>query len=398
MKPLTPWILLAGTIMSSASEPRAVITPMVPFFQKWQMSDGVKMVDKTAVHAAGRIHFCITLQALLEENSKVSCIGLYQEAGQGKSGNAFHPADAAINSQLIQYLNAAFSRAVHHRLDISLLLHLNSHGEKQDWRNNFDFDPLHGGKNQSYRDAMIRPILRAIKESVPADWPVDLSLQGEMGTTVFRYPEQWKKLYEECRLSLGTHPRRRVGMSFNYNSVAGNAGQSCSREKMRALWDKVDFIGISLYHGVSSSPKPSDFDYALGSFAGEFQGIGCPLPPQKPIHIVEIGIGGGGQSKDDWQPVIPAPTSAQALASPYLGTHEIQKNPWALPELAKARRDYFNAFLEFASLPRERHPIEAISLWSFGSWDVHGIETPIFGDAQVSEKIRAFNQIATKNR
>lgn len=390
--------MFAGAGLASAAEPGVVITPMVPFFHKWQMADGVKMVDKTAAHAAGRIHFCITLQALLQEGSRIKTIGLYQEAGAGKSGNAFHPADEEINAQFAQYLRLAFSRAVHHRLHISLLLHLNAHGEKQDWRNHFDFNPLQGGENQSYRDAMIRPVLKAIAESLPPDWPVDLSLQGEMGTTVFRYPDEWKSLLEECRRSLGNSSRRKVGLSFNYNSVAGNAGQSCSREKLRQLWDKSDFIGISLYHGVSSLPKSSDFDYALGSFAGEFQGIGCPLPSQKPIHIVEIGMGGGGQSKDTWQPVIPAPTGAQALATPYLGTDDTQKNPWRQPELAQARHAYYGAFLEFASLPRERHPIEAISLWSHGSWDVHGIEKPDFGDPSVAKQIRSYNQIAEKHR
>ena len=391
-------MVIASGYLASAAEPTVVITPMVPFFHKWHMVNAHQMVDQTAAHAAGRIHFCITLQALLEEGSRIKSIGLYQEAGAGKSGNAFHPANEAINAQLTQYLRVAFSRALHHRLDVSLLLHLNAHGEKQDWRNHFDFNPLQDGENQSYRDAMIRPVLKAIAASLPADWPVDLSLQGEMGTTVFRYPDEWKSLLEECRQSLGNSPRRRVGLSFNYNSVAGNAGQSCSREKLRQLWDKSDFIGISLYQGVSSSPKSSDFDYALGSFAGEFQGIGCPLPSQKPIHIVEIGMGGGGQSKDDWQPVIPAPTSAQALAAPYLGTDDTQKNPWRQPELAQARRAYYGAFLAFASVPRERHPIEAISLWSHGSWDVHGIEKSDFGDPSLVQQIRSYNQIAIKRR
>lgn len=390
--------MFAGAGLASAAEPGVVITPMVPFFHKWQMAEGVKTVDKTAAHAAGRIQFCIALQVLLEEGLRIKSIGLYQEAGAGKSGNAFHHADEEINAQFAQYLRLAFSRAVHHHLDVSLLLHLNAHGEKQDWRNHFDFNPLQGGENQSYRDAMIRPVLKAIAESLPADWPVDLSLQGEMGTTVFRYPDEWKSLLEECRSSLGNTPRRRVGLSFNYNSVAGNAGQSCSREKLRQLWDRSDFIGISLYQGVSSSPKSSDFDYALGSFAGEFQGIGCPLPSQKPIHIVEIGMGGGGQSKENGQPVIPATTSAQALAAPYLGTDDTQKNPWHQPELAQARRAYYGAFLAFASVPRERHPIEAISLWSHGSWDVHGIEKPDFGDPSLVQQIRSYNQIARKHR
>lgn len=398
MKACVRYLLLTSACIAAACGQSVVITPMVPFFQKWQMADGSKMVDRAAVHAAGRIQFCITLQAILGDNSSVKQIGLYQEAGQGKSGNAFHPADARINEQLTQYLRAAFSRAAHHQLDISLLLHLNPHGEKQDWRNNFDFDPLVGGDGQCYRDAMVRPVLRAIRESLPPHWPVDLSLQGEMGASVFRYPDAWKALVEESKRSLGREGRRRVGLSFNYNSVAGTAYQSFSREKTRELWEQLDFIGISLYHGVSSTPRSGDFEYALGAFAGEFQGLGCPLPSHKPIHIVEVGIGGGGQSKENWQPMIPAPTGAQALAAPYLGTHEIPKNPWVLPELAQVRKAYFGAFLAFASMPRERHPIEAIALWSFGSWDVHGIETPDFADPWVVEKIKKFNHVAKGNR
>lgn len=45
---------------------------------------------------------------------------------------------------------------------------------------------------------------------------------------------------------------------------------------------------------VSCPPRPEDFDMALGLFAGEFHALKCPIPTNKRLHFVEVGIGGEG--------------------------------------------------------------------------------------------------------
>ena len=383
----------AISAVCSASESGAQLSPMIALFHKWQMETAPAVVDKAAAQGHDHVQFCIALQATLGVENRVSAIGLYREAKPPGSGNAFHASNSAIRSELKGYLKACFKRAVDRKLAISVLLHLNSHGEVTEWRNYFDFDPLAKISGFSYEESYVNPVMEALEETLPADWPLEVSLQGEMGTTVFKYPKSWGTLLKRVR-DRGTLSHVKFGLSFNYQGVAGGApAAQLDVEALKQLWDSCDFIGISMYQAVSCPPRHEDFDMALGLFAGEFYALKCSLPTNKRVHFVEVGIGGGGLSSSDWKSYIPALHPEDAARSPYLGSADPAKaDPWKSPELRLLRTRYHQALCDFLSEGRSRYPVKRAFLWSFGSWDPEGLEEDHFGDAEIMRRIREHNQ------
>ena len=391
------FILILPILLAAGIPPLAAATtldPMVALFHKWQMKDAAAVVEKAAAQGHRHVQFCIALQARLDPDHRVQAIGLYREnRDPAAGGNAFYPSDPAITRELKSYYIACFAKAVEKKLAISVLLHLNAHGEIQEWRNHFDFDPLQALSGATYEESVLLPIVESLEATVPADWPVELSLQGEMGTTVFKHPDSWRTLIERLR-SRGKLSKARFGLSFNYQGVAGRANPAeTDSAALKKLWDACDFIGVSMYQRVSMPPRTEDFDLAVGLFAGEFNGLGCSLPSAKPLHFVEVGIGGGGLSESDWKPRIPATTAADAARAPYLGSPSAtEADPWSDPSLKSLRAGYHRALCLYLADTRQRHPVQRAFLWSFGSWDPQGLGEPRFGDIDIIRLISEHNR------
>lgn len=368
---------------------------MVAMFQKWQMQDASKAVDKVAALGESRVQFCITLQSEINAQFVPQNFGLLRERRDGEAGNSFYPSDEALRAELKGWCAAAFARAAEHRLAISVLLHLNSHGTIQHWRNDFDFDPLTPLAGASYEDALVRPVLEALEEAVPADWLVQVSLQGEMGRTVFAHPQSWLTLLNRVR-QRGKLTRAVFGMSFNHELVSGQVlpGEA-QREALKKLWNACDFIGVSMYQRVSATPRAEDFIFNVGRFVGEFSGLGCALPEGKPLHFVEFGLGGGGQSADGAFHM-PALTAADAARVPFFGTDKETENPWTVEALTELRRQTYGALCDFLARPMTRHPVRAAYLWNSGSWDVHGLVSPAFADEKIVRRIHEHNRAAQR--
>lgn len=369
------------------------VDPMVPLFHKWQMASAPALVDKVADLGHDRVQFCIALQAELEQGNQVKSIGLYRDSKPPGGPNAYFPIDSEIRSELTGYLTACFGRAMERRMEIAVLLHLNSTGGIQEWRNHFVFDPLALLAGVSYQDGYFLTVIEALEAVLPPDHPVEISVQGEMGASVFLYPESWRKLIEAAK-SRGKLRNARFGISLNYQGIAGKASTAAiDTEAMKRLWSACDFIGISMYQAVSDPTQVSDFDLAVGLFAGEFHGLGCPLPTSKPFHFVEVGIGGGGLSPRGWQPSIPAENPADAARAPYLGSPDPSKaNPWSDPSLRDLRASFYKGLCSYLAETRERHPVKRAYLWNFGSWDPLGLEEARFADPEIIRLINTHNQ------
>lgn len=369
------------------------LDPMVPLFHKWQMASAPALVEKAADLGHDRVQFCVTLQAELKQDNQLSSIGLYRDSKPPGGANAFFPFDTEIKAELSGYLTACFAKAVERGMDIAVLLHLNPYGPNQEWRNSFDFDPLVPIAGFSYQDGFFRTVIEALENVVPPDHPVEISVQGEMGTTVFRYPDSWRKLIETAK-ARGKLKNVHFGISLNFLGVAGKAAPGTfDPEAMKRLWSACDFIGISMYQAVSQPPVATDFDLAVGLFAGEFHGLGCPLPADKPLHFVEVGIGGGGLSSKDWQPIFPAKIPAEAARAPYLGSSEPSKpSPWADPALRELRTAYYVGLCDYLAKTRARYPVKRAYLWGSGSWDPLGLEDERFADQEIISSIRTHNR------
>lgn len=371
---------------------------MIPMFHKWQMGDAASYVEKAEALGHKRVQFCIALQAVLDKDFRVRSIGMYRDNRSAGKPNAYYPFDEEIRLELLSYLKTCFATASQKKMAISVLLHLNSHGDINEWRNHFDFDPLEPLEKISYQNGYFATVMQALEESVEADHEVEISVQGEMGKTVFLHPESWKSLIETARGKTKLK-NAKFGLSFNYQGIAGTAPLTDKmKDQWKSLWNSCDFIGISMYQGVSVIPQASDFDLALGLFLGEFQARGCPLPSDKPLHFVEVGLGGGGLSSLDWKNYIPAKQAADAARSPYLGTPIGDRiNPWSQKELTELRIRYHKALCEFLSTPRSRYPVKQAFLWNFGSWDPLGIENSDFVNPTIRELVKTHNQNARTN-
>lgn len=385
-------LLVIALVLVEQAHAGTPLHPMVPMFHKWQMEAAPAVVDKVAGLGHKRVQFCVTLQTRLKSGNQLESIGLFRDSKPPGGPNAYFPIDPEVSREVSGYLNASFAKAVAHHMEISVLLHLNSHGDNQMWRNDFDFDPLVPLAGVSYQDGFFRIVMEALESSLPSDHPVEISVQGEMGTTVFLYPDSWRKLIETAR-SRGKLRKARFGVSFNYQGIAGKAEPAAiNKDALKRLWDVCDFIGVSMYQAVSHPPVAHDFDLAVGLFAGEFYGLGCPLPVDKPLHFVEVGIGGGGQSPKDWQPDVPAENPADAARAPYLGSSDIAKaNPWADASLRALRVGYHKELCSYLANTRPRYPVKRAFLWSYGSWDLMGLEESRFADPEIIRLIDSHN-------
>jgi hypothetical protein len=370
---------------------QATLNPMVPLFHKWQMEKVEQLVERAASLGESRVQFCIALQSELNEKNEPRNLGILRETRHGGSGNTFYNMDAELQEQFSGYLKRAFAAAKKNGLQVAVLMHINAYGAKQEWRQNIAFDPLMPIAGNTYQKAFVQPVIQALEAEMDANGSIEVSLTGEMGVTVFRHPESWVKLVQETKKQTKL-TNLKLGVSFNHEVVNGGVLPGEKEQKaLSKLWKECDFVGTSLYQGVRVPPTKDDFLFNMGKFIGEFSSLGCPLPAGKPVHIVEIGLGGSGRSTKDWQVKVPAECAADAAAGPYLGTADEKLNPWKLPELTKLRGAYHKALCDYLAAANPRYPVPTAYLWSFGSWDVHGIEQPEFADQEIMRSIQEHN-------
>ncbi len=370
------------------------LSPVVTMFNKWQMQDAPAVVEKVAALGSSRVEFCITLQTELNAQWQPQNFGLLRERRDGGEGNVFYPTDAALRAEFKGYCASAFRRAVEKGLTIAVLLHLDSSGPIQHWRNEFDFDPL-VPRRASYEDAMVRPVMEALEETLPAGWPVQISLAGEMGRSVFAHPRSWLTLLKRTR-NRGKLRHASFGLGFNFEMVSGQVTpDAAAQSALKRLWSECDFIGISLYQQLSVPPRAADFAFGVGHFVGQFFGYGCALPDDRPLHLVEVGLGGGGHVTDTSFRT-PAVDVKAAARTPFVGTNKAEENPWSHPALATFRQQTFQALLEFLSVPMTHHPVRAAYLWDVGSWDVQGLRDEVFADEEISRRIQEHNRASVR--
>lgn len=363
---------------------------MIPMFNRWNMEKAPALIEKAAKNGETRLLFCICLQSELTPSFELKNMGLARNDIDDDYKVKLYPMSDDVAQELRNHLDLAFAKAAELKIDVSVMLHLNSIGEINEWRQNFSFDPEVKISGWSYEDALILPVVESIERNLPPESQIDFSLQGEMGRTIFEHPKSWHDILRRLKQRpILKHVN--WGVSFNHTSIYLGKNPLDTAE-LKNLWNACDFIGVSMYKSVSETPRADDFALNIGTFVGEFEAMRCAIPARKPIIIVEVGLGGGGQSSKDWEFHIPALNAADALSSPFYGTTEIEKNPWKKPELRDARADYHNALCAYLSNPNPRWPVSRAYLWSNGSWDVTGIENDAFEDVAIRTMIQNHNR------
>jgi hypothetical protein len=302
-----------------------------------------------------------------------------------------------MRNELKEELRQVFARMVKHDMAIYVLPHIDAGGKVRQWRNWVNFDPLQPYAGYSYADLLLGTIADAFADAAGPNTRIEMALSGEMGTSLFRYPESYRTVVRQLR----TRPQLKhlkLGISLNHGGIAGKRNPSGAadvqlsddkRQQMQALIDDCDFVGMSFYAPVSVSPTGDDFVRGIERFVGEFKQHGLTVPTTKPMQFSEVGIGGGRlRSGEESDP-------AKAVQAPWEGTASPRNNPWREESMRALRRQYHAALLQFLAEQPARWRVEGAFLWSMGSWDPWGHGQPTFADPVIEKALENHNRKAS---
>ena len=387
-----PILLWLGLAVRAWTAP---VHPMVPMFHRWDYDKSGERIARVAESGARRVSFTVLLLSELEPGFKVKHYGATwpRTRTDGTVEYVFQPMTVEMRREIGASLRTAFGEAVKRGLEINVLPMIDATGAITEWRNFFDFDPTVKLDGFSYETALLEVVVEALEAAVPAGHPVEMTLEGEMGCSLFTHPDAWRGILERLR-ARGKLTKLRLGLSANYENVAGKVVPDAAQQSgMRRLIAAGDFVGISCYAKVSAPPVAADFTACVDQFCKEFAEAGCPIPLEKPLRFTELGHGGGGFDQD-WKITVPAPTVERMGNAAFFGTDKAELNPWTTPDRMAFRRRFYQAALEFLATQPSRWQVENAYLWSFGSWDLHGISAPAFADPEIAAAIRAHNVVS----
>ncbi len=354
------------------------LNPSILLFHKPHQKEGVRAVRRAAELHCKCVNVVVTLLCEIDENRQVVGFGTLQH---GK----YVPLNEQSLAEFQKAIQQTFEAAVAEEMDISILAHLNSWGEVEDWRNAFQFDPLvkYGGYN--YQESLLTPIANAIAATAKPTTHVELSLAGEMGRSVFAHARSYQSLMKSLRAD-DRLPHIKLGVSLNFNRVAGEDHHTPEQQQeVQRLIEKSDFVGISNYSWFEMPPKPSSFSKSVEHFLVEMKTSGVAVPVGMPLHFSEVGIGGCTEGAR------PAMTPSLAAKTPWQGSDNILQNPWKSEEMRNFRVDYHRALLKFLNNQPTQNPVTNAFLWSEGSWDPMDITEAGFSDEEIIALIRKHN-------
>ncbi len=368
------------------------LNPSVLLFHKPQYNKGVQYVRRAAELGCRHVNVVVTLFCEINAEREVISYGVLQ-------GSDYVKLNDTLRSQFQISLRQVFSEAVAQGMELTVLAHLNSWGEIDDWRNLFKFDPLVRYGKYNYQEAMIDSVVDALAEAIPqAAIPqttipqttvVDFSLVGEMGNSLFTHAASYRKLMDALSRRKRS-PKLRLGLGLNFNNVTGDhLPTNDQREQVQMLIDRCDFIGLSDYRWFDLPPEPADFEEAIRVFLQEMEKHGAKVPREMPLHFTEVGIGGGTEAGL-------AKTPAEAAVAPWEGSDDPNQNPWKPAAMQKFRVEFHQALLNFLAHQPTANRVTKAFLWSEGSWDPMGIIDQHFADEQIIKMIREHNDAVAK--
>jgi mannan endo-1,4-beta-mannosidase len=352
------------------------------------IDDTLEAIDAAAGRGERQLNVVVTILVDLTDDLRIKSFG-----GFAGSDRQYKAMDEAMRKQLRSELRQVFARMVKHGMAIYILPHIDAGGKVKRWRNWVDFDPLDSYSSYTYGDLMLGTIADALAEAASPSTRIEMALSGEMGTSLFRYPESYRKIIRQLR----ARPRLKqlkLGISLNHGGIAGARNPTGAkdlslsdekRHQMQGLIDDCDFVGMSFYVPISVSPTSEDFVRGIELFMAEFKQYGLSVPTNKPMQFSEVGIGGGRLRKGE------EPDPAKAVQAPWEGTANPRNNPWRGESMQSLRRQFHAALLKFLAEQPARWRVSAGFMWSMGSWDPIGLRNPEFADAVIMAAIEKHN-------
>lgn len=319
------------------------------------------------------------------------------------------PVDQAQVNEFSRLLGQCFQQAVDQGFDVAVNVHADDGNQKNGWRNTLDFDPLQPFRGFTYMQVFLDPVVDALAAAMGARSEAYLALQGEMGATVFIYPDEWAQVADAVRERFAAmrpelRGRLKLGLGINNSKLCGcilidvldyneylskfaplwlqNAGMF-DLPAIHELFGNVDFVGISAYIPQKRLDfQPCDMETLMRQMDREFAFYNLTLrklaDEGKEIHWIEFGIGGGDSQNGDRIATDPL----QAAYYPYFGIggrYTRALDPWTTyaPEQPNAVRDYmhhyYNATSQYLLQGGCDFRVDAVYMWNLGSWDVIGL-------------------------
>lgn len=353
--------------------------------------DSLRSIDEAAARGERRLNVVVTILVDLTDDLHIKTFGDFPAYGSD-----YKPCDDAMRGELKEKLRRIFAQMVEHNMDIAILPHIDAGGKVQQWRNWVVFDPTETYSGYSYDGLMLGTIVDALAETVTPETRVELALSGEMGTSLFTYPESYRNVIRKLR-NRSDLKQLLVGISLNHGGIAGHNSPTGAndielsddeRQQMQSLIDECDFIGMSFYAPVSVSPTPDDFVRGIERFMNEFKQHGLTIPTTKPMQFSEVGIGGRRMRNGKTDP-------GKAVETPWEGTADPSENPWANSTMRQLRRDYHTALIQFLVDQPAPWRVSSAFFWSMGSWDPLGHGQSEFSDSDIMSAVERLNRIAT---
>jgi hypothetical protein len=300
--------------------------------------------------------------------------------------------------------------------DVLISPHLDDGTLSGHWRNMLIMDPLQKDRNGvSYYDIMLKPIsdaARAVYKKSDAK-RLFFGLQGEMGGTVFHYPESYRKIAKTIRDNLKDGGNVDLGVLFNHGYIPGVINRGADEvgaipaskfwkhdggfgpilpfaqwphhdqlkanvPALNALFSEMDFFGVSNYARAGNDPTISDLESAIRKQNAELKEMGIDWAkyhqdPSKKFFMNEFAIGGGISECGD----TPATNGPEAGLFPWLGNSKQFRGPQSNPLMNANVRDYVHRYyskaMELFRKGGEQFKIDGVFLWNVVSWDVQGI-------------------------
>ena len=307
-------------------------------------------------------------------------------------------------------MKACFRRAVEYNMSIEISPRLQHSTERTIPSNTLDFNPLMEYEGFSYMSIMLTPLARAVNGAINNKTQVWMSLQGQMGLSLFKYPMEYMQASGTTYYTLheglpDDWPHLlHIGASLSFYKLCGciltdiadpaeytelfpDAFKAVKHnfdfEILHELFKRLDFISVAGLAPLLSNFSTGDLQTTLQLFAKELSEFGINLHHMLTkqglaLHWVDFGIGG---YTVDGQPAVTAADAAQSSAFGVSGRYSQVSDPWRLYSLHRSEtpvRQFLSYFYNntaeyFWKQHQYKYEVDAAYLYSFGSWDIQAI-------------------------
>lgn len=375
------------------------------------------MVDRAALHTNSRLNFIPTLFWVDRtykhggpgQTNKISYFCFHRK--HNTDGTVSCKPAAQQDIDIFEHsMKACFRRAVEYNMSIEVSPRLQYSTGRNISSNSLDMSPLLEYEGFSYMSIMLSPLAHAINGAINNRTEVWLSVQGQMGKSLFKHPLEYMQASGSTYYALhdglpNDWPNLiHLGISLSFYKVCGciltevadpalytelfpgafrAVKHTFDFEILHELFSQLDFISVAGLAPLRPDFSPEDLQTTLQLFAKELSEFGISLhhllfKQKTALHWVDFGIGG---LTADGEPAVTAAEAARSAAFGVSGQYSQSNDPWLVHSVNRSDtpvRKFLSYFYEntaeyFWKQHAFKYEVDAAHLYNFGSWDIQGI-------------------------